>query len=161
MKALTICQPYAELIACREKRVENRTWATSLRGPLYIHAGKNRSWLEVYFTKDGYEVDKPTGIYLSLMDFGALIATANLIDCLPIEPVMSGAYDEKYPWLRAHKHVNGPWCWVLDNVKRLERPIPYRGAQGLFDVVTPTCEGCPPPGYPTDKTRCAECPRLT
>ena len=21
------------------------------------------------------------------------------------------------------------------------------------------CEGCPPVGYPTDETRCAECPR--
>lgn len=134
MKAITICQPYAELIACREKRVENRSWATNLRGLLYIHAGKNRSWLDIEFTKDGYEIDRPTGIYLELMDFGALIATANLIDCLPIDHVMRGSYDEQYPWLRAHKHVSGPWCWVLDNVKRLERPIPYRGAQGLFDV---------------------------
>lgn len=23
-----------------------------------------------------------------------------------------------------------------------------------------TCSDCPPPGYPTNKTRCAECPRL-
>jgi hypothetical protein len=23
----------------------------------------------------------------------------------------------------------------------------------------PHCEDCPPPNYPTDKTRCAECPR--
>lgn len=134
MKAITICQPYAELIACGEKRVENRTWPTRHRGQIYIHAGKNRQWLDTEFTKDGYEIDRPTGIYLEMMDFGALIATANLIDCLPIDPVMRGAYDEQYPWLRAHKHASGPWCWVLDYVRRLPQPIPYRGAQGLFDA---------------------------
>jgi activating signal cointegrator 1 len=134
MKALTICQPYAELIACGEKRVENRTWPTSYRGPLLIHAGKGRKMLEPEFTKDGHEVDRPTGIFLSTMDFGAVIATAELIDCLPVDPILRGAHDEQYPWLRAHKHVNGPWCWVLDKVRRLYSPIPYKGALGLFEV---------------------------
>ena len=45
MKALTICQPYAEMIANHEKPIENRTWPTSYRGPLAIHAGKSRAWL--------------------------------------------------------------------------------------------------------------------
>lgn len=45
MKALTVCQPYASLIARGKKRVENRTWSTSYRGHLYIHAGKSRKWL--------------------------------------------------------------------------------------------------------------------
>lgn len=34
MKALTIHQPYAELIRRGEKVIENRTWPTSYRGPL-------------------------------------------------------------------------------------------------------------------------------
>jgi hypothetical protein len=45
VKALTICQPYAELIARGQKRVENREWPTRYRGPLLIHAGKSREWL--------------------------------------------------------------------------------------------------------------------
>lgn len=40
MKALTISQPYASLIARGEKFVENRRWPTPYRGPLAIHAGK-------------------------------------------------------------------------------------------------------------------------
>lgn len=56
MKALTICQPYAALICLpstdwRHKRVENRKWFTSYRGPLLIHAGKSRDWLEVYMAE--------------------------------------------------------------------------------------------------------------
>ena len=42
MKALTIYQPYAALIAAGGKRYETRSWKTSYRGPIAIHAGKNR-----------------------------------------------------------------------------------------------------------------------
>ncbi|HHY88739.1 MAG TPA: ASCH domain-containing protein, partial [Chloroflexi bacterium] len=40
MKALSVRQPWAWLIAQGYKTVENRTWATNYRGPLLIHAGK-------------------------------------------------------------------------------------------------------------------------
>ena len=38
MKALSIRQPWAWLIARGVKTVENRTWATNFRGRFYIHA---------------------------------------------------------------------------------------------------------------------------
>ena len=41
MKALTITQPWATLIAIGAKRFETRGWSTPYRGPLAIHAGKN------------------------------------------------------------------------------------------------------------------------
>ena len=40
MKALTVRQPWASLIAAGVKTIETRSWATSFRGPLAIHAGK-------------------------------------------------------------------------------------------------------------------------
>lgn len=124
MKAVTICQPYAHLVCVdRTKRVENRTWATSHRCDLLIHAGKSRAWLDV---DDGTDI--------AAMTFGALIGIATLVDCLDVVRIRAGAYDERYPWLREHVHTNGPWCWVLDNVRALTRPVPYRGAQGLFNV---------------------------
>lgn len=39
VKALTISQPFAKLIADGEKFVENRGWPTHYRGRLAIHAG--------------------------------------------------------------------------------------------------------------------------
>jgi hypothetical protein len=138
MKALTICQPYAELIACGEKRVENRTWATSYRGDLLIHAGKSRDWLDLGTDAKGNEVDRPTGIYISTMDFGAIVANAKLIDCLNVEAIMKGSHDEQYPWLRSHQHVLGPWCWVLADVTRIEPGIPWTGAQGLWEYRAPS-----------------------
>lgn len=42
MKALTLHQPWASLVALGVKTVETRGWATSYRGPLAIHAGTHR-----------------------------------------------------------------------------------------------------------------------
>jgi len=38
VKALTLHQPWASLIAVGAKRIETRSWSTSYRGPLAIHA---------------------------------------------------------------------------------------------------------------------------
>lgn len=38
MKALSIKQPWASLIAHGIKNIENRTWKTHFRGRIYIHA---------------------------------------------------------------------------------------------------------------------------
>lgn len=97
MKALTICQPYAHLIVSGDKRVENRTWTTNYRGPLYIHAGKSREWLD--------EDDLKT--YPS-MAFGAVVAVATLVDCVLYSSV--GRKDRLWSWLLDHAHASGPWC---------------------------------------------------
>ena len=118
MKALTVCQPYATMIVCGEKRVENRDWPTRYRGSMYIHAGKSRAWLQ-----DGDEEQYPN------MPFGAVVAIVKLVDCVQLETKAADAY----PWLYDHLHADGPWCWILDQVTPIG-PWPYRGRQGLFDI---------------------------
>jgi hypothetical protein len=125
-KALTICQPYAHLIMRGDKRIENRTWPTSYRGLLYIHAGKSRDWLDIW-NMGGEDFDAGYDIPLRLMSFGAMVAVARLVDCVRIE---HGA--AKYPWMDDHEHAEGPWCWILESVTPIG-PWPWRGAQGLWD----------------------------
>lgn len=142
MKAITICQPYAALILLPtshpdHKFVENRTWPTSYRGPLLIHAGKSRSWLHGY-------VGGFNGLpHVDDLPFGAIVGVAELSRCDSIRDLMNichGVTDasskEKLAakTIRAHKHTEGPFCWVLKNIRKFNTPIPYRGAQGLFDV---------------------------
>lgn len=58
MKALTIIQPWATLIASGHKMNETRSWKTNYRGEVLIHAGKN--------PKDytsGVYIDDPDGPY--------------------------------------------------------------------------------------------------
>lgn len=120
MKALTICQPFAELIMRGEKLVENRTWETAYRGRLLIHAGKSEAWLRTYSPLPDH------------MDFGCIVGSAHLIGIMHVELVKTHRRIVRY--IGGLKHVSGPFCWILAEVKRFEKPIPYRGAQGLFDV---------------------------
>lgn len=131
MKCLTICQPYAEEIMRQAKRVENRTWWTNYRGPLLIHAGKSRAWL------CGETDDELKQEYGRKLEFGAIVGQVNLVDCVKATTIQEGRLEARYPGLMsdAHQHhVNGPWCFVLDNVRRFPSAIPYRGAQGFFNV---------------------------
>jgi hypothetical protein len=41
MKALSLWQPWATLIALKKKQIETRSWRTTYRGPLAIHAAKS------------------------------------------------------------------------------------------------------------------------
>ena len=128
MQALTICQPYAHLIVIGEKRVENRDWPTHYRGPLLIHAGKNRTWL------DGATDDELREEFGELLPFGAIVGRATLADCLHIDTIKRGEHDQRYPWLREHYHTNGTWCWILERVSRFVTPVPWKGAQRLFNI---------------------------
>ena len=120
MKAVTVCQPYAELIARGDKVIENRTWPTSYRGPLLIHAGKSRDWLD---DEDEYLMPN--------MAFGAVVATARLVACLDLRVKW---WPPQWRHLRDNEHANGPWCWILEDVKRLPQPVSMRGAQGLWEA---------------------------
>lgn len=123
MKALTVCQPYAEMLArgMDVKPVENRSWPTRYRGWLAIHAGKSREWLE-----DGDEAKYPS------MAYGAIVCVGNLVG----SPAFDRLSDWQSEWLpyRDHDETSGPYCWVIVRRIRLLKPIACRGAQGLWDV---------------------------
>ena len=115
MKALTICQPWAELIAQGAKRVENRTWRTHYRGPLAIHAGLSRGRV------------RGSGFSEEELSFGAIVAVAELYDVLTLEEVqLCTRHDLTY--------AEGPLCWMLRDARRLATPIPCRGYQQLWNV---------------------------
>lgn len=129
-RALTVCQPWAELIVSGKKRVENRKWRTDYRGPLVIHAGKSREWLD------------PALLRRELLNeehlaFGAAVGLAYLEACLHVRQ----AWPKKYHLLRGHPYTEGPWCWILRPVRRFTPPYRLRGSLGLFEVELPEFVG--------------------
>ena len=123
LKALTVLQPWAWAIAAGHKRVENRTWATGYRGPLAIHAGKSDRMLAL-----GREFLERRGVIVPAdndLVYGAVIAVATLVDCVPADDASSD------PW------AFGPWCWRLADVRALDVPVSCRGRQNLFAVELP------------------------
>ena len=134
MKAITICQPFAHLIVTATKdlpapyvwkRVENRRWPTTYRGPLLIHAGKSMKFLS------------PGDLQLlPNMVFGAILGQCELVDCVHKIDGTHFAPEaiERFPWLASHIHAEGPFCLILDKITPFEQPVPYQGALGLFNV---------------------------
>lgn len=132
MKALTIDPVWAWAIMFGPKRVENRTWATSHRGPLLIHAGQNRSRepaARADLERLGVEVpqDIPRGV---------ILGTVDLVDVVRIlgqyQHLLMDEFDE-------HKIIedpfaHGPYCWILRDPKPLPEPIPAIGNQGLWEM---------------------------
>lgn len=133
MRALTVCQPYPTLILEGIKRVENRTWETKYRGRMYLHAGRDRSWLSLEM-RDGVEFEVTANRPVEQLAFGAVVGIVTLIDCVAMEDIEAGRYDVQYPWLRTHEHAIGPWCWIFAENPTPIGPWPWKGRQGLFDI---------------------------
>ncbi len=134
MKALTISQPYASLIADGHKWVENRTWDTSYRGPLAIHAGKGSRYLTA-----GELRGFPTGV---------VVATCHLLACFSVVRLREALWDidKSRSFLKStgcdldllsdvieHGYTEGPYAWVLTHVQKLPEPVAATGKQGLWN----------------------------
>ena len=122
MKAITLHQPWATLIALGLKTMETRSWSTKYRGPIAIHAGKTIDHeVAEYLAERMGCADLPTG---------AVIATATLAKVLTTGPALWG-------WLPDDEAEYGDFspgrfAWALEDVQVLPEPIPARGQQGLW-----------------------------
>jgi len=137
MKAISLYQPWASLMALGHKRIETRSWATSYRGPLAIHAAKKlvmpddpefREALEklgLIANWDGKNCSWPKG------DFprGAIVGVCNLHSCVPVG---LGPILENYERLFGD-YSPGRYLWLTTDMKKLNNPIPCIGRQGFWD----------------------------
>lgn len=116
MKALSIRPPWAWAIVHARKRVENRSRRTKYRGPVAIHASKRLT------ESDVSRLEALLGRRINPDRFlrGAIIATASLVDVLPVEECHS-------------RWAVGPYCWMLRNIRPLKSPIYVNRALGLWD----------------------------
>jgi hypothetical protein len=78
---LSVRQPYAWAIVAGIKDVENRSWATKIRGRIFIHAGKNNERVD-----DGLDDLRRKGVRKlpkeQDMTFGAIIGSVEIVDCV-------------------------------------------------------------------------------
>jgi hypothetical protein len=135
-------QPWAYCITRGAKRIENRSRATSYRGPLAIHAGLGWSAdgagdervlrllaRHMTFKQQQARVvvaaDHPDRIV-----FGKVLATSELVDCHRADSCCS-------PWGDPPESGLGRpvWHWVLSNIRVLPTPVQASGQLGLWDAV--------------------------
>ena len=144
MKALTMTQPWATLVAIGANIIETRDWPTNYRGPFVIHAAKGfpREARDLC-RKQPFKDALAAGGYTSATDLplGAIVALVNLESLLVCGP---GTLKEirarsKRGELPPHEadfgdFSDGRFGFVLDNVRPIEPPIPARGMLGFWTL---------------------------
>ena|SRR3990172_4209670 len=119
--ALSVRQPWANLIVLGLKDIEIRTWATKYRGRLLIHAGMTFDRVAMW------------RFPMEVVPRGAIIGSVKLADILRFT---------RQSWKEGgDRHLdNGrfpletAYAWILEDQWEFPEPIPYKGALKLFRV---------------------------
>lgn len=125
MKTITIKQPFATLIAEGYKEYEFRTWKSSYRGDILIHAGKS--------------IDKKAMERFSYLNLeyplGCIIAKANMTDCVEVNEEFSKrmiAKDKNVYHNLTKKRDKALYGFKMENVEKIE-PIYVNGMLSLWE----------------------------
>ncbi len=137
VKAISLWQPWASAWVQGLKRNETRSWATSYRGWLVVHAAKRwtreqRDLLETLPLADLLRMDDRD------LPLGAIVGKVYLKGSWPT--------DRFFP-----NHIEGAWgdyshgryVWPASEHVEFTDPIPFRGRQRFFDVPDSLLELCP------------------
>ncbi len=132
MKALSIKQPWASLIAHGIKDIENRTWATKYRGTIYIHVSGKKQF-NIQLTDDQTKLAIPAlkTAFDGTMPFGAIIGTVDIVDCVinhgsiwaERTPSCSPHYPNGLPAHMGKGREDAIYNWVLANPVLFDEPI--------------------------------------
>jgi hypothetical protein len=122
MKALSIRQPWADLILSGQKTLELRSWSVSHRGPLAIHASQT--------------VDEAAcrefGIDPRQVSAGVLLGVVELDD---IQELDQSSFEVLHPQHKSSAAFQAPlFGWQVKDPQVFAEPIPWRGRMGLFNV---------------------------
>jgi hypothetical protein len=121
MKALSIKQPWAQLVIMGAKDVENRNRSTNFRGRFAVHVSLKRVDYE------DVDIDAiPRGLREPVKwaweynaSAGRVIGTVELVDCIR---------DSNSIWA-----IDNYWHWVLRDPRLYSRSKPAKGKLGLWE----------------------------
>jgi hypothetical protein len=133
VRAITLTQPWASLVAVGAKRIETRSWRTNYRGRIAIHAAREPAAFEHYsvIALIGAKRDWP---------LGAVVAFGEITDCIRTEDI-GGAelnYIRQQPGVTWTERLFGDYTpgrfgFRIGATERLETPIPACGRLGIWE----------------------------
>lgn len=150
MRALTLTQPWATLVAIGAKKIETRSWNTPHRGQLLIHAAKGYTGLSGPAGFIGCCANEPfrsvlrqAGLSHRDIPRSVIIAVCDLIDVRIIgvetngDPTVLADDMLSFTPILGNEHAfgnyaAGRYAWLLGNVRTLPEPVPCKGALGLW-----------------------------
>lgn len=139
MKALTLWQPWASLMAEGHKKIETRGWNTSIRGAVALHAAKKsvKETMKLMLQTVIETIRRILFPYpLERLPVGCILAVGNLVDCKLIdEKFLKTLSEQEIP---LGDYTLGRYAWIFEDIKPFQSPIPAKGAQGFWDWKVPS-----------------------
>lgn len=133
IKVLSIKEPHASLLLTPYKKIETRSWATSYKGEIYLHASKAMP----SYAKEKAMWDRVLNLYntykrVNSIKFrnGLIYAKAELVGCLKMTPENIAILPQME--IDAGYYEPGRYMWVLRNITPLPEPIPAKGHLGIW-----------------------------
>ena len=134
MKAITVWQPSTTLLATGQKHNETRSWKTSYRGEIVIHAPKtDHSGNLLHIPMEELKHFQDAGV-VNKLPTGAIIGKVNLVDCFQIDE----AYRRKLQRENPAELAFGDTTMVCPNCESAAVINPYRKGRELY----PHCPWC-------------------
>ena len=116
MKAISLKQPWANLVIDGKKTLETRIWQTYYRGELVICSSSKPDLATVHPNEDRNPM-------------GYALGTVELIDI-----VKMNINHEKDAMCKLYK---GAYAWILKNPRKFKTPIKVKGQLNIFDIEIP------------------------
>ena len=103
-KAISLKQPFANLVCEGKKTIETRTWNTEYRGDLLICSSQNPK----------------------IEPYGKALCVVELTDTEPMK--------KEHEFRACCKLYPKAWAWHLKNIRPLPKQIPIKGKLGIYDI---------------------------
>jgi len=161
MKVISLLQPWATLVVIGAKKIETRSWNTTYRGPLAIHASRKvtRQQVDLARSQPFWDALKsfdklPAGAIIGSVTVGetfftqdaeawireAWIRTVNSSGKMTedqLEAQLSGMVARERAF---GDYTSGRVGWRLTDPVIFARPVPAKGSLGLWEF--PICRKC-------------------
>jgi hypothetical protein len=149
VKAITLTQPWATAVALGFKNYETRSWSTSYRGPLAIHAAIGfPRWARIFAS-----IEKANGRLPGRVPCGAIVAICEITACFPTWELL--------PFISPVEKIygdfaDGRFAFKLENVRALSEPLPCKGFRSIWELPSALASTARLLARETEKERPAE-----
>ena len=133
MKAISLWNPWGIFIPLRLKEVETRSWYTSHRGEIAIHAAKRWTRDEQAFAADFVARFRPQLTPTQVKQImnpplGAVLCICNLTDCISTRNLIVSDMERAVGNYAPYR-----FAWKLELIEVFDTPVPAKGMQGLWE----------------------------
>ena len=128
MKVLSLMEPWATLIKEGKKYIETRSWKTSYRGELFIHASCKK-----IKKSDKHIVELLNLIPNIPMEYGKILCKCELVDCICMDQEFLNKIQKNKQEYICGEYKLGRYAWILKNIEPLDVPIQTKGHLSIWN----------------------------